>query len=517
MDLIALLDEDVCGKYIWSQVPSSHVVMLLSMRPGTTEGGICTRLDMRKWMISCLQHKMAITGHVIDMNQLIKPIFTNVFTQSREPQHKPQQNALMLLEENKQFYLQCIQECAAAGLRFYMNVSQCTFCSNMQGVTVRYSPHCTRTLPTCRHIVELFAHVVSMLPNLLIFKLVVHGVHASEDRGKQILGHVKTILQQCGGISCLDISNVHCICGLYSEVVDMLSYLPRVEKVSIRNVRMMSPFPADHPNEVSSTFSNVRPVINYLGAACMPILWVEEAVHNRTCTYSHLRSLTISQNAFLPEELMKCADILWRCPSLEELVVVDTRRAGSNGGSARCTNLGLWILTAMSAKIRLQLESSGLSLQYAQLKSITLDIGTPLLQTLNPEGEAVVFMEQDGFPKPWHDQFPMELQDIQVAHDLGVGGDVFCLKEAHMPMLEQIRLRLKDNGVTLSSTVGMHLLHNICTQRLKSGSTKKCKQLVVYSMFLDKTLASDKTEKGRNLLSTFESVEFKPGKEFPFF
>lgn len=204
-----------------------------------------------------------------------------------------------------------------------------------------------------------------------------------------------------------------------------------------------------------------------------------------------------------------------RCPSLEELVVTDSRLG------YKSSNLGLWILTAMSTMMHLEKERHNISLQYAQLKSITLDINSPVLQTLNDKGEALVFLDED-LPKPWHDPYPLELQHLQVEHEIGLGGDVSCMSHEHMPALETLKVRAKSHNATFSTTTGYTLLQNVCKHRLLSmkrnnPSLPKCKRLVFYCTFADQYWVRDTSEKGRSLLQTFDKVEFKSCNDWPYF
>lgn len=193
----------------------------------------------------------------------------------------------------------------------------------------------------------------------------------------------------------------------------------------------------------------------------------------------------------------------------------DTRKGYRSG------NYGLWVLTAMSSMVRKEKESSGNSLVYGQLKSVTLDICTPHLQKLTPEGDAIVF-DYEEYVKPWHDSYPLELYNFQVHHELGVGGDVSCLVEGCMPSLNTIRIRCRDIGVpargALSSVVGQQLLRDICKHRRKGGNTtKKCKKLMFYSGYADQSMANGTTSLAKDLQATFEEIGVKPTHHFPFF
>jgi hypothetical protein len=227
---------------------------------------------------------------------------------------------------------------------------------------------------------------------------------------------------------------------------------------------------------------------------------------------------------------------------LEELILIDTRcksihklhstvgnntwfqtalhdsdDLGGNGAAPTCTNFGLWALTAMSGKVKVAKRNSNLSLQYSQLKSITIDISCPVLQTLNENGDALVFLETEEFRKSWQDGYPFELLQFQTDYELGLGGDVSVLVDEHTPMLETIRIRCNDNQKALSSMSALHLLVNICKHRQKAGNTRKLKRLVLYSVFADMLHFCQHSEKGRLLTDTFESVETKPVHKFPFF
>lgn len=196
-------------------------------------------------------------------------------------------------------------------------------------------------------------------------------------------------------------------------------------------------------------------------------------------------------------------------------MIVDTRRGG------KCSNLGLWILTAISLMCHMNKKETGLVVKFNQLKAITIDISTPMVQMIDERGEPVMLADMD-YPRQWQNSFPLQLQAIQNENGICIGGDVSCLVDAHMPALQTIRMRCKDQRGALGMAMGLHVLKNICIHRkldeLSSMKKKrKCNRLVVYSMYADQSLASPETETGRRLLEAFQHVEFRPSRDFPFF
>lgn len=515
MDFISLLDLDVCGKFIWSNVPSTHVAMILSMNENTT-GGIFSKLDFRKWMLDSLEqatqhddicssiprdnHFLSFksevmcscctsNAHIVDLNELSKAICKNtIFTMDKK-------------ERDEEYLIQCVKECVDANLSFFLCLSQCSFCSNIQGVTAKHSQHCTRALPTCTHVAEFFARVASKVSNMVFFKVKISGIHVDNEYGRAILKKAEEIFERAEYVRSLEVSDVFCTVSEDSYIINALKKAKEVEKLCFRNICI---FHGDQHRTIHNHNSHGNQVVHYLGMYCMPLSWIE-AVY-KASNICNLRSLIISRNVLLPDELYNCAQLLWRCPFLEELVFADHRRGTKTG------NLGVWVMTAMSNLAMQEIAERGENKvwKYRQLKSITFDVSCPHLQVLNAQGEALIF--ENEITNAWSDMYPPELLDFQLANEIGIGGSVSCLISNMMPALETIRIRCGDN---FSLTTGLQLIRNICRHR--SNEPKKLKNLIVYSAFAHKSIFTKDTPLGSAVKNTFENVTVMSTSCFPFF
>lgn len=525
--MIALLDEDMCGKYIWSQVPSSHVSMILAMKERTI-GGVYTKIDFRQWMLNSLKneswtrmgmplsaslheslHNTCHSSHIVDLNELSKCIYYS--------EDRFKFSTLVKRDEDEKYLEMCVQECMNANLSFYLLVDQCTFCSNLQGsFPVRHSQQCTRTHPTCAHVMGQFARLAESVPGMRFAKVKLHGIYVDNKYGKEILGHVRTIFERSESVASLELANIHCTCSEDESMLQVLSKAKNVERLCFRQIclfhteKVAIDFPLNNDSLPQYMRRGVQ-VVHWLGAYCMPLGWIEAVC--KASKICNLRSLIICKNTLLPQELHNCAELLWRCPFLEELVFVDDRRG------TKTSNLGVWILTAISNLANKEVAQRGMNsiYKYRQLKSITMDIGTPALQTLNSNGEALVFDYED-FPKSWQDTYPSELIDFQVQHELGVGGDVSCMVDSVMPALETLRIRCGDN---LSTRTGLHLINNLCRHREKEGGEaverRKCKNLVMYTQYGDRSTFARTAPLAIAVENSFEDASVLPLSKFPFF
>jgi hypothetical protein len=347
LDYIADLDMDVCGKYIWQHVPSSQIALILGMR-SHTQGGFSRNIDFRKWMLSCLQHnaeasdcfpalriesppiQKTVYAHIVDINDVFKTIF-NPYTKDAHLE------LVRCKEKDQNFFFQCVHECVEAGLSFWVCVSQCSTCSEIQGVqSVRVGKDCTRTLPTCALVAKCFADALCginggvsgsvsggvsgsndnhLAHKIHIFKMVVHHINVDSKDGKEVLQSVQRILQMSSYVHGIDFSNIYAFVGYDKAIKDVLSCAKTVECVSIRNIRMVNPLISTALQGAASSVGghstlDARQYVTSLGSQCMSCSWMETLVE--ASQYSTIRSLTISQNVLFPTELMNFSHLLWR-------------------------------------------------------------------------------------------------------------------------------------------------------------------------------------------------------------
>ncbi len=406
MDLISLLDPDMCGKYIWSKVPSSKVAMILGMR-GDLCGGILTRVDFKRWMLECIEKHSAgfpmyndcigssgYMPHIIDMNDMAKAVFVSTATPKR------------LLDED--YMVEVLGMCVDAQMGFSMAVEQCSYCSQTPTSRAHYSTHCTRVLSTCLDVAKCLRRVVSRMPKdtFELFKFTMRGLDVDSTHGEQILEEVKGILQATVQVHSLEMCNVAYTCGSDRVMLDVLRCAKRVENVAFRNIKAYSRTDPDmhYTPDCSHGYIFRSGISAYLGVPCMSVRWLNSIYKaDKACS---VKRLTLSGNVLMPNQLQNCVEILYRCPSLEELHFTGGRHGSKTG------NLGVWVLTEMSSYYR----SNPLA-KFGSLKVVSIDIDKPTLQVQTEEqgGDIDADVDASTLFKPWHDPYPSELWDFQAA------------------------------------------------------------------------------------------------------
>lgn len=554
MDMLASLDLDVCGKYIWSKVPADKVLMVLSMRDGLV-GGVSSNLNFKTWMMDSLEKNVIAfenqprfplvkvpAPHVLELNKLAGLVYvspkpfsveTPTATKSSEAASGGASGgasgaAINPLDED--YMLETISQCLEVGLRLNVTLSQCPCCSEVPNILAGYSSQCTNTLKTCKDVAECLASVLKKLRSkqqlyrpfsqeamdvdnsveaeeaqkITLFKVAVKGVNFHSSHSNALLTALSDILDAATTVHSLQLSNIYSshgtICRTDEEefLLWALGHARRVEVLEFRDIHLFK--------RRLHTLSVVQsgPDFVYLGTQSMPLEWLR--VVHAVSSVPLIKSLTIRNNTFLQGELGPFTELLLKCPSLEEMHFPGGIHPGYVG------NMGIWVLTAISNRYKQYPEATKLG----NLKVITLDMGKPALQItpLGPGQTLEQFAASDvEFPKTWQDTYPAELLDVQLANLYPVGGDMSCLVDEVMPSLDALHIR---TGADLSMLQCIQLLHAIRAHRKQKGNTRKIKNLYIYSVHCHEHLMSPTSALGKKVLQCFEKIHLRPLRVFPF-